>query len=86
MKAVLFEGDAYEQLADWALRDKETFKKIDQLLRDIRRDSFQGLGKPEPLKHRFKGYWSRRISLEHRLIYRVESNVIFVASLKGHYE
>jgi toxin YoeB len=59
--------------------------KINQLLKDISRDPFKDLGKPEPLKHALKGYWSRRITQEHRLIYKFEEDIIKVISLKGHY-
>jgi len=86
MMRVIFEGSAYEQLTEWADIDLEIFWKIDRLLRDISREPFKGLGKPEPLKHSYKSYWSRRITLEHRLIYKVENNTILVASLKGHYD
>jgi len=86
MMRVIFEGSAYEQLTEWADIDLEIFWKIDRLLRDISREPFKGLGKPEPLKHSYKSYWSRRITLEHRLIYKVENNTPLVASLKGHYD
>lgn len=85
MKTIVFEGSAYEQLIEWAEEDFDVFLKIDRLLRDISREPFKGLGKPEPLKHTYKGYWSRRITSEHRLIYKFEQQTIFVASLKGHY-
>jgi len=85
MKTIVFEGSAYEQLIEWAEEDFDVFLKIDRLLRDISREPFKGLGKPEPLKHTYKGYWSRRITGEHRLIYKFEQQTIFVASLKGHY-
>ncbi|MFN0036320.1 MAG: Txe/YoeB family addiction module toxin [Saprospiraceae bacterium] len=86
MKRVFFEGSAYEQLTEWADTDLDIFWKIDALLRDISRDPFKGLGKPEPLKHNYKGYWSRRITSEHRLIYKMENDAIVVAGLKGHYD
>ncbi len=85
MKSVHFLGEAYEQFVEWAEQDFDIFTRIDQLLRDISRSPFKGLGKPEPLKHTWKGWWSRRITGEHRLIYKFEKDVIFVASLKGHY-
>lgn len=85
MKAVHFEGEAYQQFVDWAETDADIFGRIDQLIRDISRDPFKGLGKPEPLKHNWKGWWSRRITAEHRLIYKFENDTIYIASLKGHY-
>jgi toxin YoeB len=86
MKRVLFEGEAYQQFIEWSENDFDIFQKIDTLIRDINRDPFKGLGKPEPLKHRYKGYWSRRITLEHRLIYKIGDDAIIIASLHGHYE
>jgi toxin YoeB len=86
MKAVHFEGTAYEQFVEWASENFSVFEKIVQLIGDISRDPFKGLGKPEPLRHQYKGYWSRRITLEHRLIYKMVNDVIFIASLRGHYE
>lgn len=85
MKSILFSGKAYQELIEWAETDYDLFEKISQLLKDISRDPFKGLGKPEPLKHDLKGYWSRRITQEHRLIYKLEDNIIKVISLKGHY-
>ena len=85
MKPVLFEGEAYEQFIEWAEQAPDIFDRIDKLLRDISRTPFKGLGKPEPLKHKWKGWWSRRITAEHRLIYKFEKDTIFIASLKGHY-
>jgi toxin YoeB len=85
MKSVLFESEAYEQFVGWAEQDPDIFNRIDKLLRDISRTPFKGLGKPKPLKHAWKGWWSRRITSEHRLIYKFEKDTIFVASLKGHY-
>ena len=86
MKAVHFEGAAYEQFVEWASEDFGIFEKIVQLIKDISRDPFKGLGKPEPLRHKYQGYWSRRITQEHRLIYKMADGVIVIASLRGHYE
>ena len=86
MKPVHFEGVAYEQFVEWASEDSGVFEKIVQLIKDISRDPFKGLGKPEPLRHKYKGYWSRRITQEHRLIYKMADGVIVIASLRGHYE
>lgn len=86
MKPVHFEGTAYEQFVEWASEDFGVFEKIVQLIQDISRDPFKGLGKPEPLRHKYQGYWSRRITQEHRLIYKMADGVIVIASLRGHYE
>ena len=85
MKAVHFEGVAYEQFIEWSEKSPDTFMKIDRLIKDISRSPFKGLGRPEPLKHKWKGWWSRRITQEHRLIYKYEKETIFIASMKGHY-
>jgi toxin YoeB len=64
---------------------RKTVKKINELVKDISRDPCQGLGKPEPLKYAFSGFWSRRISDEHRMVYRVQEGVIELAQLRYHY-
>ena len=85
MKSVYFQGLAYKQFIEWEESSQDVFQKIKVLINEIGRDPFRGLGKPEPLKHQYKGYWSRRINGEHRIIYKYEDGVIFIASLKGHY-
>ena len=70
----------------WQNFDKKILKKVNELLKDISRNSYEGIGKPEPLKHALSGYWSRRITDEHRLVYRVEGDVIKVAQARYHYE
>ena len=85
MKAVQFQENAYEEFVEWAATDIDIFLKIDRLIQDISRDPFKGLGKPEPLKYQFQGFWSRRITQEHRLIYRLVNDVIVIVSLRGHY-
>ena len=86
MKRVVFESSAFDDFADWAGSDKKTYAKIVALIRDIQRSPFTGLGKPEPLRHDLKGYWSRRITEEHRLVYKVTDDAIIVASCKYHYD
>ncbi|MEH2254285.1 Txe/YoeB family addiction module toxin [Nostoc sp.] len=75
MKKLVFEPKAFEELGQWATKEKKIFKKILQLIRDIQRDAFAGIGKPEPLKYELQGYWSRRITDEHRLVYKVEEDL-----------
>ncbi len=70
MKVVCTEH-AWEEHLQWQKEDQKTLSAINDLIKDIRRDPFKGLGKPEPLKHALQGWWSRRISGEHRLVYRV---------------
>lgn len=84
MKPVRFEANAYLQLVEWGQANKKMVEKIHQLIKDLDRDSFHGLGKPEPLKWGMKGYWSRRIT--HELVYHVDDHGIKIVSLKGHYD
>ncbi|MCB9201984.1 MAG: Txe/YoeB family addiction module toxin [Flavobacteriales bacterium] len=67
------------------LNDEKLKNKIENLLKSIIETPFKGIGKPEPLRYQYSGYWSRRVNKEHRLVYRVENEVITVYSLKGHY-
>jgi len=87
MNLYIFENNVLEDFAEWALLDKQVFKKILTLLKEIKRTPYEGLGKPEPLRFEKSGYWSRRITLEHRLIYKINENQdILIASCKGHYD
>ncbi len=86
MKGVEFEQGAFEDFCDWALYDRHRFLKIHDLLKAVLREPFKGLGKPEALKGRLKGYWSRRIDEKHRLVYRIAADgSVEVLSCKGHY-
>jgi toxin YoeB len=86
MRRLVFDADAFDDFADWGIYNRNVFKRIYELLKDIRRHPFEGIGKPESLKGDLKGYWSRRITDEHRLIYRVESDeLILIISVRGHY-
>jgi toxin YoeB len=76
---------SWEDSLYWQRHDKKILKKINELLKDINRDPFKGTGSPEPLKHDLSGYWSRRITLEHRLVYRVENGLIKVLQCRYHY-
>lgn len=82
MRSIEFENDAYEQFLNWEKQNKQIFKKIIKLLDEVRNTPFIGIGKPEALKHNLKGYWSRRINKEHRLVYQVKPKSI---SCKFHY-
>ena len=86
MKRVVFEASAFDDFVNWAAEDKKIYAKIATLIRDIQRNAFAGLGKPEPLRHNLKGYWSRRITEEHRLVYKVTDDAIIVASCRYHYD
>ncbi len=86
MKSVIFEGEAYRQYTEWALADIKIFYRINELIKEIDRTPFKGIGKPEPLKHQFAGFWSRRIIDEHRLIYKITAgDDVIIISCKGHY-
>lgn len=86
MKRVVFESSAFDDFVAWTGVDKKIYVKIVTLVRDIQRSPFTGLGKPEPLRHSLKGYWSRRITDEHRLVYKVTDDAIIVISCKYHYD
>ena len=86
MRELLFTSKAWEDLGLWMQNDLKHVKKIYHLLENCYKTPFTGLGQPEPLKANYKGYWSRRINLEHRLVYKVEAKTIVVVSLYGHYQ
>jgi toxin YoeB len=86
MRKITFENEAFQQFTEWADQDKKIHDRIIALINDIRRNPFRGIGKPEPLKYDLKGWWSRRITDEHRLVYRVTEDSVTVLSCYGHYE
>jgi toxin YoeB len=82
----IFVDESWEDYLYWQSTDKKILKKINELIKDIARTPYNGIGKPEPLKHKYSGYWSRRIDLEHRLIYKVEGDEIWIAKCRFHYD
>ena len=79
MKNIVFDPKAFKQFNEWAIEDKKLYKKIVDLIGEILRHIFSGFGKPKRLKHQLKGYWSRRINDEHRLVYKItEIEVIYL--------
>ena len=86
MKNITFAPEAFEQFNDWVTQDQKVHRKIITLINDILRQPFAGLGKPEPLKHELSGYWSRRITDEHRLVYEVTDTEIIILSCRFHYD
>ena len=80
-----FADDAWDDYIYWQAHDKKILKRINTLFKDIRRDPFYGLGDPEPLKYNWSGYWSRRITKEHRIVYKVTENAILIAQCRYHY-
>jgi toxin YoeB len=84
-RRIVFERSAFEDFTAWATTDKNIYRRIVALILDILREPFAGLGKPEPLRHELKGYWSRRIDSEHRLVYKVEPDAVTIVACKYHY-
>ncbi len=76
---------AWDDYLYWQTTDKQTLKRINNLLRDIVRHPFEGIGDPEPLKHNWSSFWSRRIDKEHRLVYKAEKETIYIAQCRYHY-
>ena len=83
---LIFSDKAWEEYMYWQNTDKQILKKINQLIKDIKREPFEGIGKPEPLKYELSGFWSRRIDLEHRLVYQIQDNEILIYSCRFHYD
>jgi toxin YoeB len=85
MLGITFTPQGFEEYNEWATQDRKIFKRLITIITDCQRDPFKGIGKPEALKHDLKGYWSRRITEEHRLVYQVTTDNIIIASCKHHY-
>ena len=81
-----FSSKAWANCLYWQKTDKSMITRINRLIKDIQREPYTGIGKPEPLKHSLAGYWSRRINDEHRIVYKAEEDQIFIAQLWYHYE
>ena len=81
----IWSDQAWDNYLYWQNQDRRTLKRINQLIRDIERNAYEGIGKPEPLKYELQGFWSRRIDEEHRLIYRIQEDSIEIASCRLHY-
>ena len=79
-------ADAWEDYLHWQTQDKKTLKKINELIQDIARNNYTGIGKPEPLKENLSGWWSRRINDKDRLVYKVDGEACIILQCKGHYE
>ena len=86
MMRITFSKNAWEDYVSWQRDDKKILRKINDLIKDIQRTPFEGLGKPEPLKFDLSGYWSRRIDLEHRLVYQYLDDEILIYSCRYHYD
>ncbi|MGH7885153.1 MAG: Txe/YoeB family addiction module toxin [Thermodesulfobacteriota bacterium] len=82
---ITFSSKSWEEYLYWQKTDKKTLSKINELIKDIQRNPFDGLGKPEPLKQNLSGYWSRRINSEHRIVYKMTEDSILIAQFRYHY-
>ncbi|MET3978816.1 toxin YoeB [Mucilaginibacter sp. UYP25] len=83
---IVFSADALYQLQYWKKSgNKKVIEKIKQLLAEIQQTPYEGIGKPEALKHNWNGYWSRRITSEHRIVYKVDNDTVYIAQLRYHY-
>lgn len=82
---LIFSEHAWEDYLYWQRTDGKTLKRINALIREIQRSPFDGIGKPEPLKHALAGYWSRRITDEHRIVYKVAGDAVLTAQARFHY-
>ena len=82
---LLWEEEAWEDYCLWQTRDKKLLKRINSLIKDIQRNTYEGIGKPEPLKGDLSGWWSRRIDDTHRIVYREQDGNIIIASCYGHH-
>jgi len=81
----VWDESAWEDYLWWQVQDKKILKRINALLQDVARNGNEGMGKPEPLKHGFQGYWSRRITVEHRLVHKVVDEEVRIAACRYHY-
>ena len=82
---LIFSDHAWEDYLHWQKCDKKILNRINALIKEIKRTPFEGIGKPEPLKHALSGYWSRRIDDEHRIVYKVMAEAILIAQMRYHY-
>lgn len=84
-KSIRFSTTAWAHCQYWMVQDKATLRRINALIADAQRDPYNGIGKPEPLRHEFSGWWSRRIDQEHRMVYRLREETLEIAALRYHY-
>lgn len=82
---LVFADEAWDDYLFWQKQDRKMVDRINKLIQEVKRDPFSGVGKPEPLKHALAGFWSRRITDEHRMVYRIEDDSLLIAQLRYHY-
>ena len=85
MLDLLFLPEGWEDYLYWQTQDKKTLRRINALIKDIQRNPFEGIGKPEPLKGSYQGWWSRRIDESNRMVYKIENGMLLVAECRSHY-
>ena len=83
---ICFVDESWEDYLYWQENDRRMLNRINKIIKDIMRSPYQGLGKPEALKHQYRGFWSRRIDHEHRLIYRIEKEELWIVKCRFHYD
>ena len=83
---IIWDNKAWEEYVEWQTIDRKIIKKINELIKDIQRNGNEGIGKPEPLKYGFSGYWSRRIDSYNRIVYKIENNILKIAQCGLHYD
>lgn len=86
MKNLKWDFDAWEEYLDWYKKNKAVFRRVNALIKDMMRDPYHGIGKPEALKGNLSGLWSRRIDAEHRIVYFAEVDTLVILQCKGHYK
>jgi len=82
---IIFSSKSWEEYLYWQKTDRKILRRINSLIKEIQRNPFEGMGKPEPLRYALSGYWSRRINDEHRIVYKVTEDSILIAQLRYHY-
>ncbi|MGV8084495.1 MAG: Txe/YoeB family addiction module toxin [Coriobacteriia bacterium] len=82
---IVFSEHAWDDYLYWQKTDRKIVRRINDLIKDVQRTPFEGIGKPEPLKHALSGYWSRRIDDTHRIVYKIEGDALLIAQLRYHY-
>lgn len=83
---ITFSKNAWEDYVSWQKDDKKMLRKINELIKDIQKTPFEGIGKPEPLKYDLTGFWSRRIDIEHRLVYKYQNDELMIFACRFHYD
>ncbi|MGP3911503.1 Txe/YoeB family addiction module toxin [Nonomuraea sp. 10N515B] len=83
---ILFTPEAWNDYLWWQQNDRATLKRLNRLIEDICRNGYEGIGKPEPLRQNLSGFWSRRITIEHRIVYAIETDTVQIVACRTHYE